>query len=189
MKQLKKHREQEDVLDLTDLHVFRQQYEANVRGLKYFGMQYIADEDVISDLIQDTWLKIWERQETFPNLTAFRGYLYRVLYHAILNHLKHIRVEQDFADRLSLTEPVEEEIAVKMIEAEVYAMVNTAFDELSDVCRRVYAASLSGKNQREIAEEFHITVNTVKKHINNANHYLRKRLKHLLSVVLQLLVR
>lgn len=76
-----------------------------------------------------------------------------------------------------------------MIEAEVYSMVNTAFDELSDVCRQVYAASLSGKSQREIAEEFHITINTVKKHINNANHYLRRRLKHILFSVLQLFAR
>lgn len=189
MEQLNKDAEQDGTLDLADLRVFKQQYEDNFRSLKYFGMQYIADEDVVSDLIQDTWLKIWERQETFPSLVAFRRYLFQVLYHAILNYLKHARVEHDFADRLSLSEPVEKEVAVKMIEAEVYSMVNTAFDELSDVCRQVYAASLSGKSQREIAEEFHITINTVKKHINNANHYLRRRLKHILFSVLQLFAR
>ena len=66
MEQLNKDAEQDGTLDLADLRVFKQQYEDNFRSLKYFGMQYIADEDVVSDLIQDIWLKIWERQETFP---------------------------------------------------------------------------------------------------------------------------
>lgn len=77
----------------------------------------------------------------------------------------------------------------RMIQAEVYDMVNTAFDNLPDTCRKAYAASLAGKTQREIAEEFQITINTVKKHINNANHYLRKRMKHMFLVVCQLFVR
>ena len=39
--------------------------------------------------------------------------------------------------------------------------------------------SLRGKSQKEIAESLNISVNTVKKHINNANHYLKKRLDKL----------
>lgn len=183
------HQAQDASLDLTDIRTFKQQYEANFRSLKYFGMQYIADEDVVSDLIQDTWLKIWERREPFPSLTAFRSYLFQVLYHAILDYLKHTRVETEFAERIQPDEWIEEEMTARLIEAEVYQMVNAAFDELSDACRNVYAASLAGKNQREIADEFHITINTVKKHINNANHYLRLRLKHLLQSVCLLFAR
>ena len=51
MEQLNKDAEQDGTLDLADLRVFKQQYEDNFRSLKYFGMQYIADEDVVSDLI------------------------------------------------------------------------------------------------------------------------------------------
>ena len=183
------HPAEEACLDLTDIRTFKQQYEANFRSLKYFGMQYIADEDVVADLIQDTWLKIWERKEPFPGLTAFRSYLFQVLYHAILDYLKHTRVETELAERIRPVDRVEEEMTARLIEAEVYQMVNTAFDELSDACRNVYAASLAGKSQREIADEFHITINTVKKHINNANHYLRRRLKHLLRSVCLLFAR
>lgn len=41
----------EETLDLTDIRVSKQQYEGNFRRLKFFGMQYIPDEDVVSDLI------------------------------------------------------------------------------------------------------------------------------------------
>ena len=176
-------------VDLTDIRIFKQQYEANFRRLKYFGMQYIPDEEVVADLIQDVWLRIWERQEVFPNLVAFRAYLSQSLYHAILNHLKHARVETEYAGQAVSREPQEEEVTIRMFKAEVYQMVNAAFDDLPTACRQVYAASLSGKTQREIAEEFHITINTVKKHINNANHQLRRRLKDALLAVCHLLAR
>jgi len=55
---------------------------------------------------------------------------------------------------------------------------------LPDASRRVYAACLNGKSYKEIAEEFNISINTVKKHINNANHYMRKRLKDFLLFIL-----
>lgn len=71
-----------------------------------------------------------------------------------------------------------------MVESEIYAMINQAFSELSDAARRVYVESLKGKSQKEIAEELNISVNTVKKHIYNANQYLRKRLEHLFLLIL-----
>ena len=50
---------------------------------------------------------------------------------------------------------------------------------------RYFAAKyvLEGKKHEEIAEILQITVNTVKKHKNNANHYMRERLKHILSLL------
>lgn len=49
-------------INLADAHIFQQQYNLYFRQLKYFGMHYIADEEVVCDLIQDLWLKIWERK-------------------------------------------------------------------------------------------------------------------------------
>lgn len=168
-------------IDLSDIDVFQRQYNENYRSLKYFGLHYLPDEETVSDLIQDLWLKLWERQGQYANEAAFKHYLFQALYNAILNHLKHCRVVSEYSESVArLDEEVELEISHRMIEAELYQAVNRVFDELSDSCRRVYAASLEGKSQKEIAEEFRISINTVKKHINNANHYMKERLKRLL---------
>ena len=78
---------------------------------------------------------------------------------------------------------IEHEISCKIIESEVYHAINKVFDELPDSCRKVYAASLSGKSQKEISEEFSISINTVKKHINNANRYMKSRLKNFFTLL------
>ena len=57
------------------------------------------------------------------------------------------------------------------------------FEELPDACRKVYLRSLEGKSHQEISEELNIAINTIKKHKNNANHYLRVRLEKLLCFI------
>lgn len=173
-------------INLSDINVFQQQYRQNCCQLKYFGMQYLSDEEVISDLIQDIWLRIWEKRSAHHiNEQAFKLYLFRSLYRAILNYIKHKNVIKEYEeDVLNYEEDLEQEITYKIIESEIYQTVNHVFDELSLSCKRVYAASLSGKSQKEIAEELSISINTVKKHINNANHYMKKRLKDILALIL-----
>lgn len=83
-------------------------------------------------------------------------------------------------------EETEESFVYQMIEAEIYALVNDIFEELPDACRRVYMKSLEGKSHKEIAEELHIAITTIKKHKTNANNYLRERLKGLLCFMMYL---
>ena len=81
-------------------------------------------------------------------------------------------------------ENFETSIFDKISEGEIYDTLNRVVEELPDGCRKVYADSLNGKSQKEIAEELNITMNTVKKHINNANHYLKSRLKNNLLMLM-----
>ena len=83
-------------------------------------------------------------------------------------------------------EETEEAFVNRIIEAEIYALINEVFEELPMATRRVYQKSLEGKTHREIAEELNIAINTIKKHKNNANHYLRIRLEKLLSLIVYL---
>lgn len=76
-------------INLSDINVFQQQYKQNFRSLKYFGLQYLPNEEVVSDLIQDIWLKIWERREKHISEAAFKHYLFQSLYRSILNYIKH----------------------------------------------------------------------------------------------------
>lgn len=177
-------RSKEKGFDLSDTGVFQKAYNDHYAQLKYFGLKYLPDEDVISDLIQDIWLKVWERKERYAGENAFKRYLMQSLYHAILNHMRHSKVIREYAEQKNPHEDIEREISHTIIEAEIYAAVNQVFDELPEACRRVYAASLEGKSQKEIAEQFSISINTVKKHINNANHYMKRQMKRFLIFIL-----
>jgi RNA polymerase sigma-70 factor (ECF subfamily) len=94
-----------------------------------------------------------------------------------LNLVRHQRVRERYAAR-----PREEETSFLegMIEAEISRVVLEIFEELPPACKQVYRMSLEGLSHEEISARLQITINTVKKHKNNAHHYMRERLKGLL---------
>ena len=49
----------------------------------------------------------------------------------------------------------------------------------------MYQLSLEGKKHEEIASLLNISINTVKKYKNNANHYMRKRVKDLGLIIVK----
>lgn len=169
-------------IDMADARSFKAEYEEYFSALKYFACKYIEDEEVVCDLLQDFFVKLWEKGERFENVQVFKAYLYRSVRNNCLCYLRdHRRQEM----KLARYEPeqTEEAFVNQVIEAEVYALVNEIFDELPEASRRVYLKSLEGKSHQEIADELHIAINTIKKHKNNANRYLRARLEKILSFI------
>lgn len=169
-------------VDMSDAKRFKAEYEQYFTALKYFGCRYVEDEEVVCDLLQNLFVKLWERGEVFENEPAFKTYLYRSVRNSCLTYIRDTRRKEA---RLAEYEPeeVEESFVNRMIEAEVYALVNEIFEELPSASREVYMRSLDGKSHKEIAEELNIAINTIKRHKNNANHYLRSRLEKLMCFV------
>ena len=142
-------------IDFSDAKRFKAEYEAYFSALKYFAFRYIEDEEVVCDLLQDLFVKLWERGEMFENEMVLKAYLYRSVRN---NCLTYIRDNRRREHRLAEYEPEETEEAFvdRIIEAEVYALVNEVFEELPDACRKVYLRSLEGKSHQEISEELNM---------------------------------
>lgn len=175
----------EQRINLSDARQFKAAYETWFTALKYFALRYVENEEIVCDLLQDLFIKLWEKGEVFDNEMAFKAYLYRSVRNNCLAYIRDTRRKES---RMAEYQPEETEEAFvnQMIEAEVYALVNEIFQELPDTCRKVYAKSLEGKSHQEISEELHIAINTIKKHKNNANHYLRDRLEKLICFLVYL---
>lgn len=172
-------------IDMSDAKRFRIEYERFFPGLKYFAVSYVRQEEIACDLLQDVFVDLWERANVYENEQAFKVYLYKAVRNKCLTFLRDTRRKEH---RMSAYEPeeTEESFVCKIIESEQYAMINKIFEQLPAASKKVYIKSLEGKTHKEISDELHIAVNTIKRHKNIANHYLKERLKGLWSVVLLL---
>ncbi|MCM1313057.1 MAG: RNA polymerase sigma-70 factor [Bacteroides sp.] len=173
-------------IHLEKADVFKRYYLELYSQITYFISKYIEDKETAADIIQDVWLRMWEQKMTFPDETAMKAYLYRSIHNAAMNFIRsNSREQQRYEAIKTISDDIDSSNVLNdIVESEIYAIINKAFSELSDASRRVYVESLKGKSQKEIAEELNISVNTVKKHIYNANQYLRKRLEHLFLLIL-----
>lgn len=162
---------------------FRFIYEKHTPALRYFAAKYVDDDAVIDDIVQDVFVSLWEKRTDFESENALKSFLYTSVRNNCLNMIRHQGVKNRYAEVVYREEP-KESFLDHILEAEIFELLSEVFNELPPACREVYRLSLEGKKHEEIAEELKITVNTVKKHKNNANHYMRERLKYILMFLM-----
>ena len=154
---------------------FRYLYDKYASTLRYFSAKYVDDDATIEDVVQDAFLNLWEKRNEFKTESTIKAYLYKIVRSFSVDTIRRRNIANRYAEKIVLE---------NIVESEVFQMIQTVFNELSPSCREVYQLSLHGKSHEEISQLLDISVNTVKKHKNNANHYMRARLKHVLSFLL-----
>ena len=155
---------------------FRYLYDKYASTLRYFSAKYVDDDATIEDVVQDAFLNLWEKRNEFKTESTIKAYLYKIVRSFSVDTIRRRKIVLEKEDQEFFLENI--------VESEVFQMIQTVFNELSPACREVYQLSLHGKSHEEISQLLDISVNTVKKHKNNANHYMRERLKHVLSFLL-----
>ena len=159
-------------------------YEKYVVLLRYFGQKYVNNESIISDLIQDAFVHLWERMSHFKDESEAKAFLYKVVQNSCIDQIRHQEVAQKYIQHIISENTEEKSFLDNILETEIFQALRTVFNELPPACKEVYLLSLQGKSHEEISQQLNITINTVKKQKNNANHYMRERLKYLLQIIL-----
>ena len=163
---------------------FRYLYDKYASTLRYFSAKYVDDDATIEDVVQDAFLNLWEKRNEFKTESTIKAYLYKIVRSFSVDTIRRRNIANRYAEKIVLEKEDQEFFLENIVESEVFQMIQTVFNELSPSCREVYQLSLHGKSHEEISQLLDISVNTVKKHKNNANHYMRARLKNVLSFLL-----
>ena len=148
----------------------------------------LHDATFAEDIVQEVFLKVWEKRENLQMDEAIQAYLYRSCYNAALNFLKQQKKSTDID---SLEVPVAGgEMAGKNLELlETEAEILKAIDSLPPKTKVVFTLSrFEELSYKEIAERLDISLKSVEKHMGIALQRLRENLKEYLVVVLLLLL-
>lgn len=128
--------------------------------LVMYALRYLSDPELARDIVQDVLLATWERKVSYPSIAALKGYLYRGVHNACLNHLRdHNRLT---SIELLPQEEVGEESPLYFVEEEIYLLLFRSIAHLSEGGQKVMLLSLDGLSNSEIAERLGIAVETVK---------------------------
>jgi RNA polymerase sigma-70 factor (family 1) len=156
---------------------FREYYSA----LSFFAYKILSDEDAAKDVVQDCYVKLWERKEVFDAPGSIKSYLYTTVKNACIDLLRRNKRIQKHQKELSLSSPnFEQSIFHKMIEAEVMRLIVIARAKLPIKAKRVFEMFyFEDKSYQEIAEELDISIHTVKNQKIRAVKLLRKQFPYI----------
>lgn len=167
---------------------------------KLFSMHYeeacryiirlIRDDDTTEEIVQATFVNIWEKRELISDDVTFKSYLFRSAYNTALNYLKHKKVVATYVNRQQENFTVVKKSYVShQPDFELQKRIADALESLPPQCQRVFRMSREeGLKYHEIAEELEISVKTVEVHMGKALKLLRASLKDYLTIFLPLLL-
>ena len=162
---------------IRDKQEFKKIFESFYPALYLYASTIINDDIFIEDLVQEVFIKLWEKAEDFQHLNAVKSFLYTSVKNKCLNHIEHSKVVQKHKD---FTLQHESNISIannQIIEEETHRLIYNAINELPPGCKNVLLLSINGLKNDEIAEELNISVNSVKTQKKIAYKQLRVKLK------------
>jgi RNA polymerase sigma-70 factor, ECF subfamily len=174
----------------ADLSSFEALFHRHYGSLCEFVCAYVAAPDVAEELVQDVFVKIWDRQNSPSPPDVSVHYLYAAARNRAIGHLRRERVARRFSEAATTDEAPEHDVSDELQARDVSAAVEAAVAALPDRCRLVFTMSrYEGLTYSEIAEALDISRNTVETQMSRALKALRARLAPLLGLALTILSR
>lgn len=149
------------------------------KRLLYMAKEIVPEAAFAEDVVQEAFIKLWNRRENFNDLVSIKAFLYLCVKNSCRNEYRHAKVVDKYLSRQKTS--VEEHIAVsKMIEAEVFNGLHKAIEKLPTGCKNViYLGYFAEMSNQEVADELKVSINTVKTQKLRALRSLRTLLRDL----------
>ena len=145
-------------------------------GDRLFTWAYKITQNVpaAEDIVQDFFIRVWEKRESLIFNPSFAAYAYRAIYNSSLNYIRdNNRFLYGFEITIDLVDP---EVDSEDLQ-ELKNLLKKAINELPERCRKIFVmATLENKKYTEVAELMGISVNTVKVQVSKAYHILKKKI-------------
>lgn len=136
------------------------------RALVVFSGRMVGDRKIAEEIVQDTFVKTWQKRNTFQSQGTLKAYLYNSVRNGSISHLRHAQVERSRIEAIEreFTEMETDEVGELLIHREeIYRQLLQAIEALPAKQREIFLLSVQGKTSAEIAAEMGISPDTVKK--------------------------
>ena len=150
--------------------LFRQYYPS----MCVIAGKLVANREVAEDIVQDVFIRLWEKKAEYDKIPDFRTFLYVAVRNLCYNYLRDKKKTIDFSQielpdkQLSFQE--------QLIQEETYRLISNAIAELPVQSGKIMRLALEGKQNKEISEILGIAVTTVKTLKYNALKMLKNSL-------------
>lgn len=140
--------------------------------------RYTTDDDQLMSIINNGFLKVFQKINTYDGHGSLEGWIRKVVFHALSDFF---RKENRYINRILLDKEGNQEGSS---EAPV-ALSNLKYDDIIQMLDEVPAASrkvfvlyaIEGYSHKEISEKLSISVGTSKWHLSESRKQLRKLLQ------------
>ncbi|MEI6766000.1 MAG: RNA polymerase sigma-70 factor [Bacteroidota bacterium] len=167
---------QESRTETVDMVAFEKFFKSHYSGLCGYAFKLIRDVATAEEVVQDTFVKIWEKRAALNITSSFESYIFRALHNNCMNVIRENARRKDMEKEVKLMteyfdEPEDDnQLRQSLLEQRIIAAIHG----LPEQCRQVFELSkIERLKYKEIAEKMNISVKTVENHMGRALKKLR----------------
>lgn len=150
---------------------YRRLFDLYYREMVERAVYYIQDPVASEDLVQELFVRIWEKRAKLTRIENIQGYLVGSIKNSCFNYLKHKRIEDRHLRAFLLRELEEKENDPKALIDKAYRLLEQLPPKRKEVLK---LHIIEARSYAEIAEILDISLNTVKDHLKKAHAFLRE---------------
>lgn len=162
-----------DSFDKGDEAVFDFLFRELFAPLTFFAVKQVKEPFIAEDIVQDCFVRLWEKREELGHIKSPKSYLYRMVRNACLKHLERGKISSGEPGE-TLPDPdlvIEKSLIAAETARELYQFISSLSPALQQVVRLYY---MEGMTNREIATALNIEPDSVTRQRLRAIMALRK---------------
>ncbi|MCG8309081.1 MAG: RNA polymerase sigma-70 factor [Cytophagales bacterium] len=160
-----------------DDRAFNELYNSYREPAIRFCNSILKDAEESENIIQEVFIKIWNRKESINPELNFTSYLFTIIKNRVFDHLKELK-KNEFLKEKFWEKVLEYKAVDNEIKEERFARIKEAVEGLSEKRREIIKLNYEeGKSYEEIARQLNISKNTVKNQLVKAKQVIRAQLK------------
>ncbi len=154
-------------------------------GLCAFANRYIGNPAAAEDIVQDLFVKLWNKSEGLEIDSSLKSYLFTIVKNSALDFLKHEKVKKGYVS--SQNQPLQSvhpENLWEFTETELQTVIEQALSKLPPRTREIFTLSrVRGEDNQQIASRLGLSKRTIELQISNALKSLRTELAEYLTLL------
>ncbi len=154
---------------------FIQLYDTYIDVIYAYSLKLLKSEAYAEEVLQDVFMKVWQKRETLDVSRSFKSYLYTIARNKCFDFLQKAANDKKLKEAIFYQSQKSFSASdLKLIESDFERIKKEAYDTLPPKRREIFELSRQeGLTYDEIAERLGISTSTVKTQMNKALESMR----------------
>lgn len=149
------------------------------QDIYFFAYTYFRDKETSEELVQDVFVRLWEKRELINPSLCIHGYIFKIAKNLILDSLRKRNFEIEYAKEVQFNfSGVHENTENEAIYSDYLALVKEATNKLPPKRKRIFQLSREkNMSYADISQHLGISINVVENQMSKALKHMRQYLR------------
>jgi RNA polymerase sigma-70 factor (ECF subfamily) len=158
----------------SNKQTFQRLYSDYYVPLTVYLLNFMSDRQLVEDIVQDTFLKLWDKRKKIEIKGSFKSYLFRSAYNNMMDHHQDVSKNRIMLNQYIMLandcyEEMDDDYKEKLL-----LKLEECIEQLPQKCKDVFVlVKIKQLKYKEVEQKINISQKTIEGHIRRAYFFIK----------------